>query len=133
VAGPGAGAGAGAGTGAGVGTGAGTGAGVGAGVGTGGVNTGHARSRTGSSAVEEWRPQPAPTGALSLHDCLVDFNRTEVLEAGNLWMCPKCEKHVQATKVTSIFKAPKVLVSVYVAVGSQQEAWADYARIADCD
>ena len=37
-------------------------------------------------------------GHITLHDCLEEFKRSELLDEQNKWYCAKCKEHVQATK-----------------------------------
>ncbi|KAF5338375.1 hypothetical protein D9611_012466 [Ephemerocybe angulata] len=47
---------------------------------------------------------------LSLEDCLEEFVREEQLGEDDLWYCPQCKKHQQATKKFDLWKAPDILV-----------------------
>ncbi|GLB43409.1 putative peptidase C19 family protein [Lyophyllum shimeji] len=47
---------------------------------------------------------------ISLQDCLEEFTREEKLGEDDLWYCPQCKKHQQATKKFDLWKAPDVLV-----------------------
>ncbi|KAG6908782.1 hypothetical protein DXG01_003311 [Tephrocybe rancida] len=47
---------------------------------------------------------------LSLQDCLDEFTKEEKLGEDDLWYCPQCKKHQQATKKFDLWKAPDVLV-----------------------
>ncbi|KAL0955336.1 hypothetical protein HGRIS_004219 [Hohenbuehelia grisea] len=47
---------------------------------------------------------------LSLQDCLAEFTKEERLGADDLWYCPRCKKHQQATKKFDLWSAPDVLV-----------------------
>jgi ubiquitin carboxyl-terminal hydrolase 4/11/15 len=47
---------------------------------------------------------------LTLEDCLEEFVREEQLGEDDLWYCPKCKKHQQATKKFDLWKAPDILV-----------------------
>lgn len=47
---------------------------------------------------------------LTLQDCLDDFTKEEKLGEDDLWYCPRCKKHQQATKKFDLWKAPDVLV-----------------------
>jgi hypothetical protein len=48
--------------------------------------------------------------SISLDDCLDEFTREELLGEDDLWYCPRCKKHQQATKQFHIWKVPDVLV-----------------------
>ncbi|EMD38909.1 hypothetical protein CERSUDRAFT_104201 [Gelatoporia subvermispora B] len=47
---------------------------------------------------------------ISLQDCLDEFTREERLGEDDLWYCPSCKKHQQATKRFDLWKVPDVLV-----------------------
>ncbi|KAF5336704.1 hypothetical protein D9758_015091 [Tetrapyrgos nigripes] len=47
---------------------------------------------------------------ISLHDCLAEFTKEEKLGEDDLWYCPRCKKHQQATKRFDLWKVPDVLV-----------------------
>ncbi|KAJ6464645.1 hypothetical protein C8R47DRAFT_1156028 [Mycena vitilis] len=47
---------------------------------------------------------------ISLQDCLDEFTKEEQLSEEDLWYCPRCKKHQQATKKFDLWKAPDVLV-----------------------
>ncbi|KAF9813978.1 hypothetical protein IEO21_05349 [Rhodonia placenta] len=47
---------------------------------------------------------------ISLQDCLDEFTKEEKLGEDDLWYCPICKKHQQATKRFDIWKVPDVLV-----------------------
>ncbi|PFH51822.1 hypothetical protein AMATHDRAFT_74701 [Amanita thiersii Skay4041] len=47
---------------------------------------------------------------LSLQDCLDEFTKEERLGEDDLWYCPRCKKHQQATKRFDLWKAPDILV-----------------------
>jgi ubiquitin carboxyl-terminal hydrolase 4/11/15 len=47
---------------------------------------------------------------MSLGDCLTEFTKEEQLGEDDLWYCPQCKKHQQATKKFDLWKAPDVLV-----------------------
>ena len=48
--------------------------------------------------------------SISLHDCLQEFTREEQLGEDDLWYCPRCKKHQQATKKFDIWTVPDILV-----------------------
>jgi len=50
------------------------------------------------------------SGAITLQDCLEEFEKAEQLDQDNKWFCSKCKDHVQATKSLQIYHAPLVLV-----------------------
>ncbi|SJL03848.1 uncharacterized protein ARMOST_07205 [Armillaria ostoyae] len=47
---------------------------------------------------------------ISLQDCLDEFTKEERLGEDDLWYCPQCKKHQQATKKFDLWKVPDVLV-----------------------
>ncbi|KAE9399579.1 UCH-domain-containing protein [Gymnopus androsaceus JB14] len=47
---------------------------------------------------------------ISLSDCLDTFTKEERLGAEDLWYCPQCKKHQQATKKFDLWSTPDVLV-----------------------
>ncbi|OJT02905.1 Ubiquitin carboxyl-terminal hydrolase 4 [Trametes pubescens] len=47
---------------------------------------------------------------ITLQDCLDEFTKEEKLGADDLWYCPSCKKHQQATKRFDLWKLPDVLV-----------------------
>eukprot|EP00743_Colponemidia_sp_Colp-15_P008090 GILK01008766.1.p1 GENE.GILK01008766.1~~GILK01008766.1.p1 ORF type:complete len:438 (+),score=90.92 GILK01008766.1:183-1316(+) len=49
-------------------------------------------------------------GAVHLSDCLSLFTTTETLGADDLWYCPSCKEHRQATKKFDLWKTPDILI-----------------------
>ncbi|KAF8323520.1 uncharacterized protein EI90DRAFT_3076907 [Cantharellus anzutake] len=47
---------------------------------------------------------------LNLDDCLDEFTKEERLGEDDLWYCPRCKEHRQATKKFEIWKLPDILV-----------------------
>ncbi|KAH9852032.1 cysteine proteinase [Lenzites betulinus] len=47
---------------------------------------------------------------ITLQDCLDEFTKEEKLGEDDLWYCPSCKKHQQATKRFDLWKLPDVLV-----------------------
>ena len=47
---------------------------------------------------------------ITLEDCLDEFTKEEQLGEDDLWYCPRCKKHQQATKKFDLWKAPDILV-----------------------
>ncbi|KAF9071565.1 hypothetical protein BDP27DRAFT_1321959 [Rhodocollybia butyracea] len=47
---------------------------------------------------------------ISLSDCLDEFTKQEQLGADDLWYCPQCKKHQQATKKFDLWSTPDILV-----------------------
>lgn len=46
---------------------------------------------------------------VTLYDCLDLFSQPEVLGQNDLWYCPKCKEHRQATKKIELWSAPDIL------------------------
>lgn len=46
---------------------------------------------------------------ITLDDCLAEFTKEEQLGEDDLWYCPRCKKHQQATKKFDLWKVPDVL------------------------
>ncbi|KAL1708415.1 hypothetical protein EV121DRAFT_254436 [Schizophyllum commune] len=51
-----------------------------------------------------------PRGPITLQDCLDEFTKEEQLGEDDLWYCPQCKKHQQATKRFDLWKTPDILV-----------------------
>jgi ubiquitin carboxyl-terminal hydrolase 4/11 len=47
---------------------------------------------------------------ITLQDCLDEFTKEEKLGEDDLWYCPRCKKHQQATKRFDLWKLPDILV-----------------------
>lgn len=47
---------------------------------------------------------------LTIEDCLQEFIKEEELGEEDLWYCPRCKKHQQATKKFDLWKLPDILV-----------------------
>lgn len=47
---------------------------------------------------------------ISLQDCLEEFTREEQLGEDDLWYCPRCKDHKQATKRFDLWSVPDMLV-----------------------
>ncbi|KAL5531349.1 hypothetical protein ACEPAG_4226 [Sanghuangporus baumii] len=47
---------------------------------------------------------------ISLTDCLEEFTKEEQLGEDDLWYCPQCKKHQQATKKFDVWTIPDILV-----------------------
>lgn len=47
---------------------------------------------------------------ITLEDCLDEFTKEEKLGEDDLWYCPRCKKHQQATKKFELWKVPDILV-----------------------
>lgn len=50
------------------------------------------------------------TRGITLQDCLDEFTKEEQLGEDDLWYCPRCKKHQQATKRFDLWNVPDVLV-----------------------
>ena len=48
--------------------------------------------------------------SITLQDCLDEFTKEEKLGEDDLWYCPRCKKHQQATKRFDLWKVPDILV-----------------------
>ncbi|KAF8141639.1 cysteine proteinase [Boletus edulis] len=46
---------------------------------------------------------------LSIDNCLTEFTKEEQLGEDDLWYCPQCKKHQQATKKFDLWKVPDIL------------------------
>ena len=46
----------------------------------------------------------------TLNHCFEKYQRAEILEESEMWFCSKCNKHQQAEKQLSVWKAPEILV-----------------------
>ncbi|KAJ4473567.1 hypothetical protein J3R30DRAFT_3509735 [Lentinula aciculospora] len=51
-----------------------------------------------------------PSKGISLSDCLDEFTKEEQLGVDDLWYCPQCKKHQQATKKFDLWSTPDILV-----------------------
>jgi len=51
----------------------------------------------------------AKNKGISLDDCLAEFTKEEKLGEDDLWYCPRCKKHQQATKKFDLWKVPDIL------------------------
>ncbi|KAI5120377.1 hypothetical protein M0805_006899 [Coniferiporia weirii] len=47
---------------------------------------------------------------ITLNDCLEEFTKEEQLGEDDLWYCPQCKKHQQATKKFDLWTVPDILV-----------------------
>ncbi|KAL8154631.1 ubiquitin carboxyl-terminal hydrolase 9-like [Apium graveolens] len=56
-------------------------------------------------AVKKTRPE-----AISLFSCLDAFLKEEPLGPDDMWYCPRCKKHRQATKKLDLWRLPEILV-----------------------
>ncbi|KZT18330.1 cysteine proteinase [Neolentinus lepideus HHB14362 ss-1] len=54
--------------------------------------------------------ETAMTRGISLQDCLAEFTKEEQLGEDDLWYCPRCKKHQQATKKFDLWSVPDILV-----------------------
>ncbi|KAF9583310.1 CSN-associated deubiquitinating enzyme Ubp12 [Lunasporangiospora selenospora] len=61
---------------------------------------------------------------ITLEDCLNEFTKEEQLGEEDLWYCPDCKKHQQATKKLDIWRFPDVLV-VHLKRFSHTRSWRD--------
>ncbi|KAF8159509.1 hypothetical protein B0H34DRAFT_654719 [Crassisporium funariophilum] len=65
----------------------------------------HPEYEEGKKASAEKRSK-----GVSLQDCLDEFTKEEQLGEDDLWYCPQCKKHQQATKKFDLWKVPDILV-----------------------
>ncbi|KAG0199659.1 CSN-associated deubiquitinating enzyme Ubp12 [Mortierella sp. GBA30] len=61
---------------------------------------------------------------ITLEDCLTEYTKEEELGEEDLWYCPNCKKHQQATKKLDIWRLPDILV-VHLKRFSHTRAWRD--------
>ncbi|EJU03817.1 UCH-domain-containing protein [Dacryopinax primogenitus] len=61
-------------------------------------------------ATSDEAEKTAGKKGISLYDCLSEFTREEQLGEDDLWYCPQCKKHQQATKKFEIWSVPDILV-----------------------
>ncbi|KAF9311132.1 CSN-associated deubiquitinating enzyme Ubp12 [Podila horticola] len=61
---------------------------------------------------------------ITLEDCLMEYTKEEQLGEEDLWYCPNCKKHQQATKKLDIWRLPDILV-VHLKRFSHTRAWRD--------
>ncbi len=67
-------------------------------------------SRTRSSPKNQKANAAKRHKGISLQDCLDEFTKEEQLGEDDLWYCPQCKKHQQATKKFDLWKVPDILV-----------------------
>ncbi|KAF9178633.1 CSN-associated deubiquitinating enzyme Ubp12 [Haplosporangium sp. Z 767] len=61
---------------------------------------------------------------ITLEDCLTEYTKEEQLGEEDLWYCPNCKKHQQATKKLDIWRLPDILV-VHLKRFSHTRVWRD--------
>ncbi|KAG0053570.1 CSN-associated deubiquitinating enzyme Ubp12 [Gryganskiella cystojenkinii] len=61
---------------------------------------------------------------ITLDDCLAEYTKEEQLGEEDLWYCPNCKKHQQASKKLDIWRFPDILV-VHLKRFSHTRAWRD--------
>lgn len=61
---------------------------------------------------------------VTLSDCLDEFTKEEELSEEDLWYCPKCKKHQQATKKFDLWRMPEIMV-VHLKRFSHSRTWRD--------
>ncbi|KAG0236549.1 CSN-associated deubiquitinating enzyme Ubp12 [Actinomortierella wolfii] len=61
---------------------------------------------------------------ITLEDCLAEYTKEEQLGEDDLWYCPSCKEHRQATKKLDIWKLPDLLV-VHLKRFSHTRSWRD--------
>ncbi|XP_023328077.1 ubiquitin carboxyl-terminal hydrolase 2 isoform X2 [Eurytemora carolleeae] len=55
-------------------------------------------------------PIPSRSGEISLHECLENFTKEEVMDGDEMPTCGRCKTRRRCTKFYSLYKLPKVLV-----------------------
>ncbi|XP_076882504.1 ubiquitin carboxyl-terminal hydrolase 8-like [Bidens hawaiensis] len=66
-----------------------------------------------SSPVEVYKPalfSKRPQESVSLYKCLEAFLKEEPLGPDDMWYCPGCKKHRQASKKLDLWRLPEILV-----------------------
>jgi hypothetical protein len=75
---------------------------------------GYSRERldadSAAATAQPCRKSRPHAGGVTLHDCLDQFAREEVLDTDNAWYCPRCKTHRQGRKKLQIWSLPPVLV-----------------------
>lgn len=65
------------------------------------------------SLPEIFKPQlftRRPSGSVSLYKCLEAFLKEEPLGPEDMWYCPSCKQHQQASKKLDLWRLPEILV-----------------------
>lgn len=62
-----------------------------------------------SSSKKSQTKEPGK-GKISISDCFSAFSTSETLDKHNLWYCPTCKAHVQASKQLEIYRLPQILI-----------------------
>lgn len=52
----------------------------------------------------------SPTSNTTLRDCFDKYTSSEQLDENNAWYCSKCQEHVQAKKLISLWSTPDILI-----------------------
>ncbi|KAI1321451.1 CSN-associated deubiquitinating enzyme Ubp12 [Mortierella claussenii] len=73
---------------------------------------------------EELSTEKKGKKVITLEDCLNEYTKEEQLGEEDLWYCPNCKKHQQATKKLDIWRLPEILV-VHLKRFSHTRAWRD--------
>jgi len=68
---------------------------------------------------------------ITLNHCFKFFVSAETLDEDNSWYCSQCKTHVQCTKTTTIYKAPKILILALkrfknFALGQKNKVFVEY-------
>ncbi|CAG9331941.1 unnamed protein product [Blepharisma stoltei] len=69
-------------------------------------------------------PNLKQASEISLYDCWKFSSESEKLDDKNRWLCPKCQKSVQATKSFHIHKAPKILI-IHLIRFKSRSSWSE--------
>ncbi|KAI7870840.1 hypothetical protein BDF14DRAFT_1770291 [Spinellus fusiger] len=88
----------------------------------------HGIDQSGWSDVEECEDpvteKKTTAKTITLADCLDEFTKEEQLGEEDLWFCPSCKKHQQATKKFDLWRMPEILV-VHLKRFSHSRTWRD--------
>mmetsp|Transcript_27882 Transcript_27882/g.60990 ORF Transcript_27882/g.60990 Transcript_27882/m.60990 type:complete len:487 (-) Transcript_27882:9-1469(-) len=68
--------------------------------------------------------EPTKSTGVSLDQCIEGFLQEEPLGPDDMWYCPKCKEHRQATKKLELWRMPQVLV-VHLKRFSYSRVWRD--------
>ncbi|KFA74953.1 hypothetical protein S40288_02221, partial [Stachybotrys chartarum IBT 40288] len=63
-----------------------------------------------SLKLSQRRRKTRRSQGLTLEECLDEFERAEVLSEQDMWYCPRCKEHRQASKKLTLWKTPDILV-----------------------
>lgn len=63
-------------------------------------------------------------GTFTLHDCLREFTKDEILSGDDAWHCPNCKTRRKATKKLTIMRLPHILI-IHLKRFTNQGRWRD--------